>query len=176
MHFANSGLPLRPANETDAGPRTTGHKERIGGVAWHPQATLSQSASAVNFATSGADNDIKLWNLEKCVPTPLGELASCQTIADLELANLCSDSSLRTLSGHEGRVCRINFHPSGRYLGSASYDGTWRLWDVERGDELLLQEGHSKEVYAIAFQQDGALVASGCALSLRLVWCTPQPN
>jgi len=76
---------------------------------------------------------------------------------------------MRTLSGHESRVCRVNFHPSGRYLGSASYDGTWRLWDVERGDELLLQEGHSKEVYAIAFQQDGALVASGCVpLSLPL--------
>jgi U4/U6 small nuclear ribonucleoprotein PRP4 len=58
-------------------------------------------------------------------------------------------------------VCRINFHPSGRYLGSASYDGTWRLWDVEKSQELLLQEGHSKEVYALAFQNDGALVASG---------------
>ena len=42
-----------------------GHKERIGGVAWHPQATLTQTASSVNFATSGADNDIKLWDLEK---------------------------------------------------------------------------------------------------------------
>lgn len=28
----------------------------------------------------------------------------------------------------------------------------------------MLQEGHSKEVYAIAFQQDGALVASGFVL------------
>ena len=27
--------------------------------------------------------------------------------------------------------------------------------------ELLIQEGHSKEVYALAFQDDGALVASG---------------
>ncbi|GAA5981989.1 hypothetical protein JCM10908_004694 [Rhodotorula pacifica] len=122
-----------------------GHKERIGGVAWHPQATVSQTASSVNFATSGADNDIKLWDLEK-------------------------DTSLRTLSGHEGRVCRINFHPSGRYLGSASYDGTWRLWDVEQGEELLLQEGHSKEVYAIAFQQDGALVASGGLDAIARVW------
>lgn len=42
-----------------------GHSERIGGVAWHPEATLSQSATAVNFATSGADNVIKLWGLEK---------------------------------------------------------------------------------------------------------------
>ena len=27
--------------------------------------------------------------------------------------------------------------------------------------ELLLQEGHSKEVYSVEFQEDGALVASG---------------
>jgi U4/U6 small nuclear ribonucleoprotein PRP4 len=73
-----------------------------------------------------------------------------------------SDAPLQTLTGHSARVCRIGFHPSGRYLGSASYDGTWRLWDVERGgEELLLQEGHSKEVYSIAFQGDGSLVCTG---------------
>lgn len=106
------------------------------------------------------------------------------------------DSPLLTLTGHSARVCRIAFHPSGKYLGSASYDGTWRLyvpylallsktsrkekenetddfvfgfgrWDTERGgEELLLQEGHSKEVYAIAFQEDGALVCTGLVLSL----------
>lgn len=27
-----------------------------------------------------------------------------------------------------------------------------RLWDVETGQELLLQEGHYKETHAIAFQ------------------------
>ncbi|GAA5907670.1 uncharacterized protein JCM6883_001853 [Sporobolomyces salmoneus] len=122
-----------------------GHSERIGGVAWHPDATLSQSPTSVNFATSGADNLIKLWNLE-------------------------SDTALSTLSGHEGRVCRINFHPSGRFLGSASYDATWRLWDVETAQELLLQEGHSKEVYAIAFQNDGALVCTGGLDAIARLW------
>lgn len=29
------------------------------------------------------------------------------------------------------------------------------------GQEILLQEGHSKEVYAVAWQDDGALVATG---------------
>lgn len=58
---------------------------------------------------------------------------------------------------------RVVFHPSGNYLGSASYDGTWRLWDVQREEqaELLVQEGHSKEVYVVQFQDDGALAASG---------------
>lgn len=37
--------------------------QRIGGVAWHPHATLSQSRDAVNLATSGADTNIQLWSL-----------------------------------------------------------------------------------------------------------------
>lgn len=73
----------------------------------------------------------------------------------------CSETPISTLSGHAGRIARIDFHPSGRYIGSASFDGTWRLWDVEMTQELLMQEGHSREVYAISFQGDGSLVASG---------------
>lgn len=135
------------------------HKERIGGVAWHPQATLSQSRSAVNFATSGADNDIKLWGLERYF------LPHSMVYSITDLWFYLSDAPLLTLSGHSARVCRIAYHPSGKYIGSASYDGTWRLWDAERGgEELLLQEGHSKEVYAIEFQEDGALVCTGCGL------------
>jgi WD40 repeat protein len=76
---------------------------------------------------------------------------------------------LAELQGHTGRVCRTEFHPSGKYLASASFDGTWRLWDVERGVSLLEQEGHSKEVYAVNFQGDGALLCSGFVfLSLDL--------
>lgn len=72
-----------------------------------------------------------------------------------------SDKPIGTLSGHTNRVGRVAFHPSGSFLGSASFDGTWRLWDVAKQKELMTQEGHSKEVYALTFQDDGALVASG---------------
>lgn len=127
-------------------------------MAWHPQATLSQSRTAVNFATSGADNDVKLWGLDGFVSWSF-YFVVCPT-KSIEWLN--SENPLLTLSGHSARVCRIAFHPTGKYLGSASFDGTWRLWDTERGgEELLLQEGHSKEVYAIEFQQDGALVCTG---------------
>lgn len=68
---------------------------------------------------------------------------------------------MATMSGHAGRIARIDFHPSGRFVGSASFDGTWRLWDVDTTQELLMQEGHSREVYALSFQGDGSLVASG---------------
>jgi U4/U6 small nuclear ribonucleoprotein PRP4 len=41
----------------------TGHSDRVGGVAWHPQATLSQSESAVNLVSGGADGHLALWSL-----------------------------------------------------------------------------------------------------------------
>ncbi|KAL0080122.1 WD40-repeat-containing domain protein [Phycomyces blakesleeanus] len=124
-----------------------GHTDRVGGVAFHPEATLSQSKSSVNLASGSADSLVHLWSLDKETP-------------------------LATLKGHARRVARVAFHPSGRYLGSASFDGTWRLWDVETTKELLLQEGHSKEVYAIAFQCDGSLVASGGLDAIGRVWDT----
>jgi U4/U6 small nuclear ribonucleoprotein PRP4 len=67
-------------------------------------------------------------------------------------------------------VARIGFHPSGRFLGSAAYDGTWRLWDVNANVELLEQRGHSREVYAIGFQCDGSLVATGGLDAVGRVW------
>ncbi|THH32454.1 hypothetical protein EUX98_g1730 [Antrodiella citrinella] len=114
----------------------TGHSDRIGGVAWHPKATLSQSENAVNLVSGAGDTNLQLWSLN-------------------------SDQPLAILKGHEDRVCRVAFHPSGNYVASASFDTTWRLWDVNTHKELLLQEGHSKEVYSVEFQDDGALVASG---------------
>jgi U4/U6 small nuclear ribonucleoprotein PRP4 len=70
------------------------------------------------------------------------------------------DTPIGTLDGHDMRVARLAFHPSGRFVGTASFDTTWRFWDVETRQELLLQEGHSREVFSIGFQIDGALVAT----------------
>ncbi|KAJ9077544.1 hypothetical protein DSO57_1015736 [Entomophthora muscae] len=122
-----------------------GHTDRVSGVAFHPEATVGQSASALNMASGGADNMIYLWSLE-------------------------SDTPLASLVGHVGRVSRVAFHPSGRYLGSASFDTSWRLWDVETTEELLLQEGHSREVFNIGFQPDGSLAATGGLDGIGRVW------
>lgn len=139
-----------------------GHNGRVGGVAWHPDSTLTQSEHSVNIATGGGDNDVLLWSLAACA---FKFLLRCIIPQLLYFSTISSSSEapLGRLRGHQDRVVRVAFHPSGHYLGSASYDGTWRLWDVsrERETELLLQEGHSKEVYVVQFQDDGALSASG---------------
>ncbi|CAJ0845580.1 21270_t:CDS:2 [Entrophospora sp. SA101] len=100
---------------------------------------------SVPNSSGGADGLIHLWSLE-------------------------NENPLKTLQGHTARIARIDFHPSGRFLGSASFDYSWRLWDVETTEELLLQEGHAREVYSIRFQCDGALVATGGLDSIGRVW------
>ncbi|KAL4384259.1 hypothetical protein GQ457_15G012660 [Hibiscus cannabinus] len=105
--------------------------------------------------------------LATCSLSGVAKLWSCLGTAKLWSPD---GSLLKTFEGHLDRLARIAFHPSGKYLGTTSFDKTWRLWDIDSGVELLLQEGHSRSVYGIAFHQDGSLVAS-CGLdALARVW------
>ncbi|KAH6717951.1 U4/U6 small nuclear ribonucleoprotein-like protein Prp4 [Leptodontidium sp. MPI-SDFR-AT-0119] len=125
-----------------------GHTDRIGGISWFPDATLpgtTVSENSVNLASGGAEGKVHLWSMTQ-------------------------DTPISTLEGHNQRVCRVEFHPSGKYLASASEDTTWRLWDVETTTELLLQEGHSRGVFALAFNTDGSLLASAGTDSTGRIW------
>lgn len=72
-----------------------------------------------------------------------------------------SGQLLHRLTGHTNRLGKVAFHPCGSYFGTASFDGTWRLWDIESGETLLDQEGHSRAVYSLSFHPDGSLALSG---------------
>lgn len=45
-----------------------------------------------------------------------------------------------------------------------------RLWDIETGQELMLQDGHHKETHGITFHPDGALVVTGDYSGVGHVW------
>ncbi|KAF4594666.1 pre-mRNA splicing factor [Ophiocordyceps camponoti-floridani] len=125
-----------------------GHTSNIGGISWFPGATIAErnvSPDSVNLASGAADGLVQLWSLNQ-------------------------DTPLSTLEGHSQRVCRVEFHPSGRYLASASEDTSWRLWDVEASTEVLLQEGHSRGVFAVSFNTDGSLLASAGLDSIGRIW------
>ena len=115
-----------------------GHGDKSSCIKFHPYSTVTQSESELNLASCAADGTVCLWSLSSAVP-------------------------LHSLEGHLQRVARLSFHPSGRFLGTACYDSSWRLWDLETCTEVLHQEGHSASLYNIAFHPDGSLAGS-CGL------------
>ena len=144
----SGGIKLLDVPSLDETRTLRGHTDRIGGITWFPFATLDSgnvSPPSVNLATSGGEGNIHLWSLTQ-------------------------DTPISTLSGHTSRVCRTEFHPSGDYVASASFDTTWRLWDTRTTTQLLLQEGHSREVYSLAFNVDGSLLATGGLDSIGRIW------
>lgn len=83
---------------------------------------------------------------------------------DLKETKLCEFNTL------QDRVTKVIWHPSEKHIMASSHDGTWRLYDLEKQKELLLQEGHSMEVCSLAVHPDGSLVASGDAGGVVRIW------
>lgn len=126
-----------------------GHSHHIGGVVFRNKASsgvYDEVTSEVALASCASDGTVKLWSLN-------------------------SDESVADISGHvPHRVSKLAFHPSGRFLGTACYDSSWRLWDLEQKQEVLHQEGHAKAVHSIAFQIDGSVALTGSLDAFGRVW------
>lgn len=113
-----------------------GHSSYVGGVSMRNGVTRDDP-NVVAMATGGSDGTVKLWSFG-------------------------SEESIADITGHvPHRVSRLAFHPSGRFLGTACYDSSWRLWDLEQKQEVLHQEGHAKAVHCISFQIDGSVCVTG---------------
>ncbi|EEQ36652.1 hypothetical protein CLUG_00775 [Clavispora lusitaniae ATCC 42720] len=114
------------------------------------KATLAWSPSeSTTLASAGAEGTLNIWRVD-----------------DGSLTN-----TYRRDNAHSGRIARTEFHPSGKYLATTSFDLTWKLWDVLRPEkEILEQEGHAKEVFACSFHPDGSLLATGGLDAIGHIW------
>lgn len=123
-----------------------GHTSYVGSCTFRPQVNRDDGEGVVAMASAGADGTVKLWAFN-------------------------NEESIADITGHvPHRVARVAFHPSGRFLGTACYDSSWRLWDLQQKQEVLHQEGHSKGVHCIAFQSDGSVCVTGGLDSFGRVW------
>lgn len=113
---------------------TSAHKSRINHCLWYDENRLF---------SAGCDGYIKLLRM----PGEMVEEEHQPVEAVYE--------------GAEDRVNKVVIHPSKRFVFASSHDETWRMWDIETQQELLLQEGHSTPVYGLALHADGGLIMSG---------------
>jgi WD40 repeat protein len=63
-------------------------------------------------------------------------------------------------AGHRSRITGLAYSADGRWLASASHDGTVRVLDGQTAQEKLVFRGHAFSVSAVAFSPDGRLAAS----------------
>lgn len=158
-----------------------GHEERVTGVAWSPFGT-DYAQEFQLLASTSSDATCRLWKYknnsgEYSTHDDYSSTIRSSTVGSSSAVSSTgeegqgqTEGAVGVLRGHGGVVSDCAFHSSGRVLGTASSDFTWRLWDVESCQELLLQDGHGRECTTIDFHPDGSLVLTGDVSGLALLW------
>jgi WD40 repeat protein len=80
------------------------------------------------------------------------------------------------LTGHSDAVFAVAFSPDGKYVATASFDSTLKLWDAATGKEIKTYggaSGHTKQVISLAFSSDGSMLTSGGTDNTIKVWDVP---
>jgi cytochrome c len=85
--------------------------------------------------------------------------------------DLASRTIVRRLSGHQGKVAALAVTADGRLAASAGWDGTVRLWDLDRNRDVASLR-HRGAVTAVAFAADGSIVYGGGKDGTVLFWDT----
>jgi WD40 repeat protein/tRNA A-37 threonylcarbamoyl transferase component Bud32 len=104
-----------------------GHRWPINGVGVSPDGK--------QLASAGADQTVKIWNLE-------------------------SGRVIHSLEEHKDAVYGVAYSSDGKLLASASADRTVQVWDPGTGALVATLRGHVAPVRGVAFSPDGKWIAS----------------
>jgi len=77
------------------------------------------------------------------------------------------------LEGHTDPVYDAIFTPDGKWVITASFDKTLRLWDSQSRQSVRTMSGHTGLVLSIAVHPDGTRIASGAMDNTIKIWDVP---
>ena len=120
-----------------------GNVGRIDSLAFSPDG--KRLASAADNGPGDQGGEIKVWDAE----------------TGQELHTLPAGRTSVAFSPDGRRIAGGGKRPIGMGAGGPSGSGEVKVWDAETGRELLTLQGHTSDVWNVAFSPDGQRLASG---------------
>jgi WD repeat, SAM and U-box domain-containing protein 1 len=134
---------------------------------------LDSSTKIYTLATSGSDNQIKIWRIysklnsggessnyagSRLIPNSLQQhFSGTSTIYPTSSMNC---ECVNSFTAHGSSVTAVKFNVVGTLIASGSLDRLIKIWDMQ-GNCLKTLAEHSRYVNAIAINIDSSILASG---------------
>jgi cytochrome c len=149
-----------------------------------PVRSLAVSADGATAVSGSFDTTAILWSLDTGTARQVlrfheGAVNAVAVLPDGRAATAGEDGRIAiwtggpdpadVLQGHRGPVVALSVSADGARLGSASWDGTARIWSLSEPRSVpRVLEGHAGNVNGIGFLPDGAAVTIGYDATLRI--------
>ena len=85
-----------------------------------------------------------------------------------------SGAEVFTLSGHQAPIIDVAWSPDGRWIATASADGSTRIWEAETGRSRFRLSGHTADVIAVDWSPDSTRLVTGSADGTARMWRITQ--
>jgi WD40 repeat protein len=130
--------------------------------------SIAFSSDSRKLATGSINSEVKLWDIQSLNPL-LPKSSDCKTDLNRAVCRVI-------LRGHQGSVGAVTFGGSdGKWLASASTDGTARLWDTtDLVVPPIILRGHEGQINALAFDSSGQLLATAGEDTQARLWKIPN--
>ena len=104
--------------------------------------------------------------------SPDGRILASSGFGQVKLWDSATRKEIATLEGHTSYVWGLAWSPDGSTLGSASQDGTVRLWDTSSFKNSVIL--HTGWAYCVAWSPDGKYLVVGTESGKSQIWDIEQ--